>query len=233
VKCARGEVHLWRIELDSPPISLKSLETTLSYQERVKANRLRSPQMRKRWVVGRGAMRQILGAYARLEPHSLVLKTATYGKPYLSWPVIGIPFNFSHTRDLALLAVSSGCRVGVDAEFVQSIAELEKISRRFFAAPEADEITALAPEARLSAFFACWTRKEAFVKALGRGLYAPLDRFRVTVKAEEPPRLVSADWCEPSTWTFADVGEPGIAATIAVNEFAPVVRRFEFGPTSN
>lgn len=98
----------------------------------------------------------------------------------------------------------------------------------FFAALEADEIRSLAPEARLAAFFACWTRKEAFVKALGKGLYVPIDQFRVTVRPEEAPRLVSTGWCESSRWSLADVGEQGVAATIAVDGSLPVIRRFDF-----
>jgi 4'-phosphopantetheinyl transferase len=189
--------------------------------------------MRERWVAARGALRYILATYAQSKPSSLVFQTGPYGKPYLSWPVVDIPFNLSHTGSLALLAVSSEGRVGVDAEFVHSIVDLEEISRRFFAAPEADEITALAPDARLAAFFACWTRKEAFGKALGKGLLVPIDQFRVTVRAEEQPRLVSMDWPEPSRWSLADVGEPGVAATIAVDGPAPTVRHFEFAAGSN
>jgi 4'-phosphopantetheinyl transferase len=232
VRCATGEVHIWRIDLISTAISLKTLEATLSDEEREKANCFRSTQLRDRWVAARGALRHIVGSYVRSKPSSLVFQTGPYGKPYLSWPVVNIPFNLSHTASLALLAISSEGRVGVDAELIYPIAELEKISRRFFAAPEADEITALAPKARLAAFFACWTRKEAFVKALGNGLHIPIDRFRVTVRAEEPPRLVSVDWHEPSRWSMADVGEPSVAATIAVDGSAAVVRRFEFASGS-
>jgi 4'-phosphopantetheinyl transferase len=124
-----------------------------------------------------------------------------------------VPFNISHTGGLALLAISSRGRVGVDAEST---------------ALEADEIMSLAPEARLAAFFACWTRKEAFVKAIGKGLYVPIDQFRVTVRPDEVPRLVSMGWYESSTWSLADVGEEGVAATIAVDGPPPVIRRFDF-----
>lgn len=232
MKCATGEVHVWRIALDSPVISMKTLEATLSDEEREKANGFRLAQIRERWIAARGALRYILATYAGSKPSSLVFKTGPYGKPHLSWPVIKIPFNLSHTGSLALLGISSEGRVGVDAEFIHSIVELEELSRRLFAAPEADEIMALAPEARLAAFFACWTRKEAFVKALGEGLHVPIDQFRVTVRAEEPPRLVSVGWNESSRWSLADVGEASVAATIAVDWLAPTIRRFEFAACS-
>jgi 4'-phosphopantetheinyl transferase len=231
MKCETGEVHVWRIELDSPAIGLKSMDATLSDGEREKANSFRSTQIRERWVAARGALRYILAAYVRSKPHSLLFQTGRYGKPFLSWPVTNTPFNISHTGGLALLAISSQGCIGVDAEVIQSTVEVEKISRRFFTALEADEILSLAPEARLAAFFACWTRKEAFVKAIGKGLYAPIDQFRVTVRPEEVPQLVSTGWYESSRWSLADVGEQGIAATIAVDGPLPVIRRFEFPAT--
>lgn len=227
MKCATDEVHVWRIELDSPAISLKLMDV-LSHKEREKANSFRSTQTRERWVAARGALRYILAAYVRSEPHSLLFRTESYGKPFLSWPVTNIPFNISHTGSLALLAISSQGRVGVDAELIHSIVEVEEISRFFFSTLEADEIMSLGPEARLGAFFACWTRKEAFVKAIGKGLHLPIDQFRVTVRPEEVPRLVSIGWHESSRWSLADVGEKGVAATIAFDGPPPVIRRFDF-----
>jgi 4'-phosphopantetheinyl transferase len=190
MRCATGEVHVWRIELDSPPISLKTMGATLSHEEREKAKSFRSTQTRKRWVSAWGALRYILAAYVRSEPHSLLFQNGRYGKPFLSWPVTNIPFNISHTGGLALVAISSQGCVGVDVEFMQSIVEVEEISRRFFAALEADEILSLAPEARPSTGF--------------------------------------NGWCESSRWSLADVGEQGVAVTIAVDGPLPVIRRFDF-----
>jgi len=99
-------------------------------------------------------------------------------------------------------------RVGVDAEIVHPEIEVANLSRRFFASAEADEISSLPPEAHLAAFFACWTRKEAFVKALGAGLSVPLDRFQVTVRVDQPSRLMSVDWDESGRWALVDVVSP-------------------------
>ena len=82
----------------------------------------------------------------------------------------------------------------MDAEIIRPGIEVADLSRCFFAPVEADEIWGLPPEEQRAAFFACWTRKEAFVKALGAGLSVPLDRFRVTVRADQPARLMSVDW---------------------------------------
>ena len=170
---------------------------------------MRSAEQCQRWTVARGALRCILATYARSEPRSLALQAGPHGKPELVGPGQDIPFNLAHTEGLALLAIAGSGRVGSDAEVVRVGIEMEDMSRRFFAPTEADEILALAPEARLAAFFACWTRKEVFVKALGTGLSVPLDRFQVTVRADQPARLVSVAWDEPNRWSLVDLGEAG------------------------
>jgi 4'-phosphopantetheinyl transferase len=227
-----GEVHLWRIELDCAATSVAALKATLSTEELERAARFRSRELCERWTVARGALRCILAKYSQSEPNSLVLRAGPHGKPELVRPADNISFNLSHTSGLALLAVAGSGRVGVDAEVVRPGIEVADLSRRFFAPSEADEILGLPPQAQLAAFFACWTRKEAFVKALGSGLSVPLNRFRVTVRADEPPRLVSIDWDESEQWTLVDVGEPGIAATLAVEANSPVLRRLKFTPPS-
>jgi 4'-phosphopantetheinyl transferase len=143
----------------------------------------------------------------------------------LAWPVEDIPFNLSHTGGLALVAVAGNGRVGVDAETVRSEIEVADLSRRFFAPAEAAEILALSADVRLAAFFTCWTRKEAF-------LSVPLDRFQVSVRSEQPARLLWLDGGESDQWSFLDVSEPGVAAALVVEGPAPVLRRMNFVPPS-
>jgi 4'-phosphopantetheinyl transferase len=228
--CAPAEVHLWRIELDCAATSVAALKATLSAEELERAARFRSHELCERWTVAHGALRWILATYSQSEPSSLVLRAGPQGKPGLVWPGKNISFNLSHTCGLALLAVAGSGRVGVDAEIVRPGVEVADLSRRFFAPAEADEILGLAPQAQVAAFFACWTRKEAFVKALGTGLSVPMDRFQVTVRADQPARLMSVDWDESDQWTLVDVGEPGVAATLAVEAHSPVLRRLKFTP---
>jgi len=162
----------------------------------------------------------------------LVLRASPKGKPELVLPVANISFNLSHTHGLALVVIAGHGRVGVDAETVRAGIEVVDLSRRLFAPGEADEILSLPPDARLAAFFTCWTRKEAFVKALGAGISLPLNRFRVTVRPDQPARLISVDYEESGHWTLLDVGEPGIAAALAVEGPVPLLRRFSFTPPS-
>lgn len=226
--CVPGEVHLWRIELDCATTTLAALRATLSPEEEERAARFRSSELRERWTAARGALRCILAGYLKSEARSLQLRNGSKGKPELAGSAETVSFNLSHTGGIALLAVAANGRIGVDAEIIRAGVEVADLSRRFFAPAEADEILALPSEEQLVAFFACWTRKEAFVKALGGGLSVPLNQFRVTVRPGETARLISVDWDEPGEWTLVDVGEPGMAAAFAVEGKAPVVRRFNF-----
>ena len=183
-KCVRGEVHVWRVELDCAERDITALTAMLSPTEGQRASRFRSVQLRQRWSVAHGALRSILARYAGTEPASLRFGAGSNGKPELRPPIQNISFSLSHTGSLAMLAVASGERVGVDAELIRPGIEVEELSRRFFSRAEADEILALPRESRLEAFFACWTRKEAILKAIGVGLSEGLDVYECAISPE-------------------------------------------------
>lgn len=233
VKCAPGEVHVWRIDLDGAASSIGILRSVLSPEERERAARFRTPELCHRWTAARGALRRILSTYTEIEPASLVFETGPQGKPALASPSGTVSFNLSHTSGLALLGITASGQIGVDAESVRPGIEVEDLSKRFFAPAEANEILALAPHAQLAAFFTCWTRKEAFIKAIGMGLSAPLDQFRVTMLAGEPARLVSVAWDRADRWSLVDLSEPNVAAALAVEGSPPVLRRFDFAPDAS
>lgn len=228
--CASDEVHVWRIELDCATKAVAALRATLSSEEEQRATCFRSVELRERWTVAHGALRCILATYARCEPEVLEFREGPQGKPALASPVEDIPFNLTHTRGLALVAIAGSGRVGIDAETVRPESEVADLSSRFFAPAEAAEILALSPDARLAAFFTCWTRKEAFVKALGGGLSVPLDRFQVSVRCDEPARLLWVEGEEASRWSLLDIGEPGVAAALVVEGPTPALQRVNFVP---
>lgn len=232
MKCAPGEVHVWRIELDRVAIAAAALKATLSLEEQRRAARFQSKELGERWAVAHGALRCIVARYARCQPGALVFQEGPKGKPALTGPGEEISFNLCHTDALALVAIAGIGRVGIDAEAVRSSIEVEDLSRRYFAPAEADEILALSPDAQLGAFFACWTRKEAFVKALGGGLAVPMDHFQVSVRSNEPARLLWIDGEECDQWTLLDISEPGIAAALVVEGLNPVLQRISFVPPS-
>jgi 4'-phosphopantetheinyl transferase len=232
MKCAPGEVHVWRIDLDCAARAAAALKVTLSLEEEQRASRFRSIELRERWMAARGALRHILASYAQSEPGTLVFREGPHGKPVLTCAAEDIPFNLSHTGGLALVAVAGIGRVGIDAEIVRSEIEVEDLSRRFFAPAEAAQILALSPDARVAAFLNCWTRKEAFVKALGGGLSVPLDSFQVSVRSDEPARLLWVDGEESDRWSMWDVSEPGVAAALVLEGHDQVVQRMNFVPPS-
>jgi 4'-phosphopantetheinyl transferase len=112
------------------------------------------------------------------------------GKPFLADQNPALQFNLSDSGDLALIGFARGCDLGVDIEFVKRMADTEMIASRFFSPEECSDLLGLAEEERTAAFFRCWTRKEAYLKALGDGLAAPLDSFQVTLRPNEEPRLL-------------------------------------------
>jgi 4'-phosphopantetheinyl transferase len=230
LRCELGEVHVWDIQLDCPRHTLIRLRAILSADERERAAGFQLAEVSGRWTVARAAVRSILARYVGSAPQSLLFRIGTYGKPELAGAERNICFNLSRTRGLALLAITDTRRIGIDAETVHPDIDIEGISRRFFARGEVDEIAALAPDAQLTAFFACWTRKEAFIKAIGIGLSFPLHSFRVTVRPDQPARLISIAGDEPNKWTLVDLAQPGVAAALALEGEAPVLRRFNLCP---
>jgi 4'-phosphopantetheinyl transferase len=225
------EIHVWRVELDCPEKSVVALAASLSPAERATASRLQSPRLRRRWTSAHGALRYILSKYAETEPTSLLFEFGSNGKPRLALPIHDISFSLSHTDGLTLVAVAAGARIGIDAEMVHSGIEVESLSRRFFTPAEADEILALPGASRCEAFFRCWTRKEAILKAMGTGLSVPLNRFQVSIRSVEV-QLVSIDG-NSSQWTLVDISEQSVTAALATEGSASQLHRLKFQPPSS
>lgn len=198
------DVHLWRLELDAPEAHPGHVLATLSADERARATRFRFPVDRRRFITGRGMLRACLGRYLSVDPGSLRFGYTSFGKPVIREPAAGrsLAFNVSHAGGIALLAFGLSRRIGVDIERIDSTLAYEAIARRFFAEGEVAAIRSLPPDLRIRAFFACWTRKEAYVKARGEGITVPLDQFEVSVLPDDPgPALtVHGDPSESSLW---------------------------------
>ena len=218
VRLNPDEVHIWVADQAGGTVDLSALARALSEKERARAERFHFDEHRSRFIVRRWFLRSVLGAYLGVEPDVLDIYTDSYGKPHVrSKPLI--TFNLSHSGDLALLAVAAGKAVGVDIERVAGRVNGEAIARRFFSKREVGSFLALPLESRENAFFNCWTRKEAYVKARGQGLSLPLDRFSVSLAPGEPAALLQCDEGPVglSRWLLADLpGIPGYAAALAV-----------------
>lgn len=214
------QVHIWRISLDPPTPLLHSFETTLNADELHRANRFRTPALRRKFLAGRGALRAILAAYLLRDPSTVTFAYESHGKPVIAGETTArLEFNLSHTADLALLALAQGRPLGVDVEERKPMDNAEKIISRFFSPREQADFLALPPADRNAAFFRAWTRKEAYLKAKGTGLSTQLDSFDVTLKPSESPALtrIGDDPAEPARWSLLDLHPgPGFPAALAV-----------------
>lgn len=179
VDLSAGEVHVWAAPLDGAAGIERDWEADLTSDERARAARFQRDDPRRRFVVSRGVLRTILGQHLAVSPHEVPLIYANHGKPELR--AGEFHFNLAHSGELALVAVTAGCTVGVDVERIRPVRQRDEIARRYFAPTEIEAIVALDELQRTAAFLRCWTRKEAILKAIGTGLGYPLDAFAVPV----------------------------------------------------
>lgn len=207
------QVHVWRIGLDLLEQDLSKFSTILSENEANKSKKYYYEVDRIRYTVMRATVRMILGNYLGVAPGSLDIAHSHYGKPYLSNTsmAMDIHFNISHAGDLGLLAVAIGRHIGIDLEMVRLERSIESIARRFFTPEETGQLLSLPVSLRPEAFFTCWTRKEAFVKARGEGLSIPLDQFEVSFYPNDTPQLlyVRNDPGESGHWSMFHLN-PGV-----------------------
>jgi 4'-phosphopantetheinyl transferase len=216
-----GEVHVWHVGLDRSALQLGELNAILRPDERVRASRFRHAGDRDRFIAARGLLRRILGDYLAIDPAQLAFVREASGKPALEAGPEGpaLRFNVSHSHDRALFAVALHAELGIDIERVRMDIEYEALARRFFSGPEVAGLVALPVAQRLRGFYACWTRKEAYLKARGEGLLGPLDQFSVSVTPDEPVSLLhdERDPAGAARWSIhgLDVG-PDYAAALAV-----------------
>ncbi len=215
------EVHVWRASLDLTVPQVQSLQQTLAADEQRRAGRFYFQKDRDHFIVGRGLLRAILGQYLKIEPSHLRFRYTPHGKPFLVRETGGdrLRFNVSHSHGLALYAITRGRELGVDLERIRPELADEQIAERFFSPREVAVLRALPTNMQQEAFFNCWTRKEAYIKARGEGLTLRLDQFEVSLAPEEPPALLytNGDSQEASRWSLQNLTPgPGYAAALIV-----------------
>ena len=200
-----GEVHVWRTSTDVSDSELARLQNLLSEDEHDRAARFRFEQHQRRFIAGRAILREILASYLGGSAARLRFGLAEYGKLSLH-EANDIHFNLSHTGDLTVYAVTRGQPIGVDIESLRAFPDALEVAERFFSTIEYSSFSALPESDRARAFLISWTRKEAYLKATGRGLSLDTRLFSISV-FPDPPALVHSD--EPSleqtNWSFADL----------------------------
>jgi 4'-phosphopantetheinyl transferase len=183
----------------------------LDANEIKRADAFHFEQHRLSFTVAHAAMRQILSAYVNVAPQNLVFVYGEQAKPELAAECGGdhVRFNLSHSGCFALLAVAEGFSLGIDIERVNAEFLGEDIAERFFSRTEVSAFRAIAADSRADAFFSCWTRKEAYIKALGGGLSIPLDTFDVAFGPGVPAALLRVSVVpDARRWSLYDVPAP-------------------------
>jgi 4'-phosphopantetheinyl transferase len=197
------EVHVWQVHSAavSDAALLRRFETLLSAEEEERHARFSHERTRQEYLLARGLARTVLASYAGVRPDALRFSADAFGKPVLEEP-LGDPhlhFNLSHSHGVVVCAVALGRQVGIDVEDGGRRLECLDLAERYFAPAEVAHLRNLSADERPAAFFAIWTLKEAFVKAIGHGLSFPLDTFafeieRDRLRAFRPPASLAGKW---------------------------------------
>jgi 4'-phosphopantetheinyl transferase len=222
ITLGQTEVHVWRAALEVEATMVSRMYELLSADEWARAERFHFQIDRRHFIVARAHLRMILSRYINIEPAEVRFRYSEHGKPMLAnGNEQGgmIKFNLAHSAGIALFAFTRAGEIGVDLERIRPEITGDDIARRFFSAAELACLERVPAPARQEAFFDCWTRKEAFVKAKEIGLSLALDQFDVTLGPKEPAALLRTGWDadEASRWSLKaiDVG-PGYVGAVAV-----------------
>lgn len=205
---AEGVVDVWQVNLEIAIGRLEKFNRLLSVDEQAQAQRFVFDKDSQHFIVARGSLRQILSYYVDTPPEGIVFHYGEHGKPYLSSKLADHPlqFNFSHSGNVALCVVTKEQQVGIDVEYICKGIEFEQIAKRFFSSRESETLAKLPVAERKQAFFRIWTRKEAFIKAIGAGLSFPLNDFEVSLNPTEAQLVhIKGDIQEADKWQVEDI----------------------------
>lgn len=206
---AADEVHLWQAALEERRVAI--FEPFLSPDELARANRFRFTKDRNHFVVARGLLRNLLAAYLGVNSAEIRFSYGAQGKPFLVLDnQTELNFNLSHSHGRAAFAFTRGRELGVDLEYVKDDFDDAEIAERFFSRNETLALRTVPKDLRKQAFFNCWTRKEAYIKARGEGLSMPLAEFDVSLKSNEPAALLNncREEREVSRWSMQAIAAP-------------------------
>ena len=213
-------IDVWLVDLEQSDMVRAKLWPLLNEEEQARAKRFYFDIHRNHFIVGRGLLRILLGRYLNVAPDKIVFAYGEHGKPFL--PNTNLNFNISHSYGMALLAFTHGRELGVDIEQIRPLEDAAAIAKMNFSAKEVTEYTAVPDAQKPLAFYNCWTRKEAFIKAIGEGLTCPLDSFDVTLIPGEPAQLlqVKGSTAEANKWRLQSLNpvEGYVAAIIATGQ---------------
>lgn len=176
---SNNQIHIWRMQIKQNSQQLSELASFLNQKERNRAERFKVEKAKNSFIIARGALRLLLSKYLHIEPKEIIFTQNDYGKPLLNSNLV--KFNISHSGDYVLFIFAKNYHVGVDVECVRNNFDFMAIAQKFFAPQEVIDLLNIPQEQQLWAFFNCWSRKEAFIKSVGKGIFFALDKFAVEV----------------------------------------------------
>jgi len=226
------EIHVWKINL-AAPADVARLELFLSAEEREQAARFHFVADQRRFIIRRAVRRQLLAVCLEKKPEAVHIRFSSHGKPAIAGQegVAGLRFSCSHSADLGLVALARGIELGVDLEQHRQLADAEGLAGTYFSDAEIRELAALPESLKAAGFYNCWTRKEAFVKAIGLGLAFPLNRFSVSLAPGRPAALldVAEEYGPATKWTmFLMEPRPDYSAALVFEGKAAPVKFFQW-----
>lgn len=235
LRLADDEIHLWSANLALPEAAVAALAACLSPDEHSRAARFHFERDRRRFAASRATLRIVLSSYGCGDARQLRFSYGERGKPALdrAWHAASIEFNLAHSHDLVLVAVGRGQALGVDVEFVRPMADLQGVAGLVCSPAELSSLLETPPAQRCESFLRCWTRKEAYVKAIGAGLSLALDRLHVGCATAAPGQAlptVGAQAGDATAWRLHDLRPaPGYIGALATRQPACRITSFGFG----
>jgi 4'-phosphopantetheinyl transferase len=223
---ATNEVHVWHADLGLEQNQISPLLQLLDRTEQERASRFRVPAPGEQFVISHAFLRLALARYLQIEPQAVRFRITAHGKPELTGGE-DLRFNLSHTDGAAVLAITRDRALGVDIERVRANVEAIELADRFFSSREAEWLRSQPASERTAAFFACWTAKEAFLKACGTGLSTSLAGFTVIPDVgKEQLRVEISSNQAPNAWSIWQLNPgPQLHAALAVQGMDVTVRQ--------
>lgn len=189
-----NEVHAWKAPLVASEDEYRAFQQVLPPTEQERARRFYFEKDRRRWIIAHGILRLLLARYLHTAPQEPQFITNEYGKPTLAPPLAksGLQFNLSHSAKMALYAFTYRRQIGIDLEYMRRDIEWDLLARSHFSASEYATLQTLPTQLQTEAFFLCWSRKESYIKAKGKGLSIPLAQFDVSLAPGAPAKLLGS-----------------------------------------
>ena len=198
-------VHIWRLTLPVPEKTIEEFKNVLSPDEILRIKNFHFKPDREQYIASRGGLRNILSHYLNIEPQNICFSYTNYGKPYLD--CTDLTFNTSHSGKFIIYAITRKACIGIDIEQLKSDLDFLSLAKTIFSEEEYIKFVMIPPHDKPLAFYRYWTRKEAYLKAIGIGLHYPLNQVQVSFLSTEKPKLLSAQLhhSEPHLWQLEEI----------------------------